>query len=150
MYEPHLLQQPAYDELLKRLHQLTPSSSAIWGKMDVAQMMAHVTANLELATGSEPTTQAFVGRIFGAMAKRQILTNGLSRNTPTAPRVKISDRRQFQPEKDGLQRQLEHFVNSGEASITGQPHPFFGRLTPNEWARLQYVHMDHHFKQFGV
>ena len=45
---------------------------------------------------------------------------------------------------------LERFFTSGEAGITKQPHDFFGRMTPNEWARLQYLHLDHHFKQFGT
>lgn len=41
-------------------------------------------------------------------------------------------------------------VEGGEASITRQPHGFFGRMTLNEWARLQYVYVYHHFKQFGA
>ena len=113
-------------------------------------MLAHVTANLELAMTDKKVSQVLMGRIFGAMAKRQILTKGLSKNTPTAPGVKISDQREFQKEKGALRLGLEQFVKVGGAGITRQPHPFFGRLTPNEWARLEYLHIDHHFKQFGV
>jgi Protein of unknown function (DUF1569) len=150
MYEPHLLQPQAYNNLLQRLEKLSPSSQAQWGKMNVAQMLAHVTANLEMAMSDKKVTQVFIGRIFGSMAKRQILTKGLSKNTPTASSLKISDQRQFQKEQEGLRLQLEQFVRGGERGITQQPHPFFGRLTANEWARLQYIHIDHHFKQFGV
>ena len=150
MYEPHLLQPQALENFLERLEKLSPSSPALWGKMDVAQMLAHITANLELAMTDKKVSQVFMGRIFGAMAKRQILTKGLSKNTPTAPSVKISDRREFHKEKGALRLGLEQFVKVREAGITRQPHPFFGRLTPNEWARLQYLHVDHHFKQFGM
>jgi Protein of unknown function (DUF1569) len=45
---------------------------------------------------------------------------------------------------------FEQFVRGGKAGITRQQHPFFGHLTPLEWSRLQFVHLDHHFKQFGV
>jgi len=27
---------------------------------------------------------------------------------------------------------------------TTNPHSFFGRLTPEEWAELMYKHLDHH------
>ena len=30
------------------------------------------------------------------------------------------------------------------------PHSFFGRLTPEEWAVLMYKHVDHHLRQFGA
>jgi hypothetical protein len=150
MYEPHLLQPKSYKDMLERLDKLSSSSQAQWGKMDVAQMLAHVAAALEQATSDKKVTQIFIGRIFGGRAKPQVLTKGLSKNTPTFPGIKISDQRQFQQEKEGLQRRLEQFVQGGEGSITRQPHFFFGHMTANEWARLQYVHVDHHFKQFGV
>ncbi len=150
MYEPHLLQPQAYNNLLQRLEKLSPSSQVQWGKMDVAQMLAHVATALEEAMTTKKMTQTFLGRIFGSVAKRQILTKGLSRNMPTSPSTKISDPREFQQEKEKLLRGLEQFFKAGETGITRQPHDFFGRMTPNEWARLQYLHLDHHFKQFGV
>ena len=150
MYEPHLLQPQAYNDMLRRLNQLSAESQALWGKMDVAQMMAHLTAALEVAMGDEKATQTLLGRLIGSVTKRQVLTNGLPKNSPTAPKIKISDQRQFQREQQRLRLQLERFMQAGEAGITRQPNVFFGHLTSNEWARLQYVHLDHHFKQFGV
>jgi hypothetical protein len=150
MYEPHLLQPQVYNNLLERLHNLSPSSQALWGKMNVAQMMAHVTAFLELGMSDKKARQTLMGRIFGSNVKRRILTKGVPQNLPTIPRIKISDSRQFQEEKESLQLRLEQFFNGGEGGITKQPHDFFGRIPPNEWARLQYLHLDHHFRQFGV
>ena len=150
MYEPHLLQKQAYEELLTRLNQLTPSNTAAWGKMDVAQMMAHVTANLELATSNEKVTFGLIGRLFGKGVKRRFLTNGIPKNAPTGAKQLIVDSRQFQPEQERLRLQLELFFHAGEVGMSRQPHDFFGPLTPNEWARLQYLHTDHHFRQFGV
>jgi NAD(P)-dependent dehydrogenase (short-subunit alcohol dehydrogenase family) len=49
MYEPHLLQPQAYHDLLERSDQLSPSSQALWGKMNVSQMLAHVAMALEMA-----------------------------------------------------------------------------------------------------
>lgn len=151
MYEPHLLRQKAYNDLCARLDKLSPQGQAQWGKMNVAQMLAHVTAGLEMAMSDKKVTQAFIGRIFGRVAKRQIFTSGVQpKNMGTFPYLKVVDQREFQKEKEVLLRGLERFYQGGEAGITRQPHEFFGRLTANEWARLQYLHLDHHFKQFGV
>lgn len=150
MYEPHLLQPKEYNAFLERLGKLSPSSQALWGKMDVAQMLAHVATFLEIGTSDKKVSQMLLGRIFGPFGKRQILTTGIPKNSPTIPSIKISDERQFEQEEERLRHGLERFFKDGEAGITRQPHQFWGRLTPNEWARLQYVHIDHHFKQFGV
>ena len=29
-------------------------------------------------------------------------------------------------------------------------HPYLGRMSRGEWMRLCYLHIDHHFRQFGV
>jgi Protein of unknown function (DUF1569) len=150
VYEPHLLQTKEYNDFLERLAKLSPSSQAQWGKMNVAQMLAHVAAALEMGMTDKKVTQMLLGRIFGPFGKREILTTGIPKNSPTVPSIKISDQRQFQGEKERLQRGLERFFKEGETGITEQPHEFWGRLTSNEWARLQYVHLDHHLKQFGV
>jgi hypothetical protein len=150
MYEPHLLQPKEYDVFLERLNQLSASDQALWGKMDVAQMLAHVATFLEIGTSDKKVAQMVLGRIFGPFGKRQILTTGIPKNSPTIPSIKISDGRNFHREKERVLLGLERFYKSGEAGITRQPHQFWGRLTPNEWGRLQYVHLDHHFKQFGV
>jgi hypothetical protein len=45
--------------------------------MNVTQMLAHVTANLEMATSDKEVHQMLMGRLFGKGAKQQILTSGV-------------------------------------------------------------------------
>ena len=151
MNEPDLLQLVVHYDLLRRLNQLSPSSQALWGKMDVAQMLAHLTVNLDMVTSDKKVTQVFIGRLFGSIAKRDILKKGIQpKNMGSFSQLIISDHREFQNEKKELQSQLERFIRGGAAGITRQPHAFFGHMTPIEWARLGYIHMDHHLKQFGA
>ncbi|WP_410479057.1 DUF1569 domain-containing protein [Pedobacter psychrodurus] len=35
------------------------------------------------------------------------------------------------------------------AKCTRYPQAFFGPLTPEEWALMQWKHFDHHLRQFG-
>lgn len=148
--EPNLHQAEAYRSFLQRLERLTPASPRLWGEMDVAQMLAHVTKNLELAMGIEPIKQTLMGRIFGGVAKRKLFREGIPKGIPTDPGRKITDQRNFEQEKALLERTLNRFFELGTTGITRQPHDFFGRMTAPEWARLQYLHTDHHFRQFGV
>jgi len=30
------------------------------------------------------------------------------------------------------------------------PHPLFGAFTSQQWGQMQYKHLDHHLRQFGV
>lgn len=150
MYIPTLLEPQSHATMLERLQKLTPQSKAQWGKMDVAQMIAHLAGALEIAMSSKPASWSLLGRLFGPSAKRQILTKEFSKNSPTDDSIKITDARDFAKEKQRLLALLERFKQGGEVGITRQPNTFFGPMTPNEWARLQYQHLDHHFKQFGV
>jgi transposase InsO family protein len=45
---------------------------------------------------------------------------------------------------------VREFHQGGEAKCTRHPHPFFGNLTPQEWSRGMYKHLDHHLRQFGA
>ncbi|RJF72517.1 DUF1569 domain-containing protein [Deinococcus cavernae] len=99
---------------------------------------------------AENARQTLVGRIFGGIAKRKILREGVPKGIPTDSKRKVADQRDFQQEKTILERTLRHFFESGPAGITEQPHDFFGRMTAQEWARLQYLHTDHHFRQFSA
>lgn len=149
-YETHLFQDGSYQELLGRVGQLSPASQRRWGQMDVAQMLAHVALSLDESMSSKPASQTMLGRVFGSYVKRKMLSGGLSKNMPTDPPFKVTDQRQFQQEQEAVQLQLRRFFEGAENGATRQPHHFFGRMTPQEWARLNYVHLDHHLKQFGA
>jgi len=53
-------------------------------------------------------------------------------------------------ERERLSGLIDKFAAGGAAGCTKNPHSFFGRLTPEEWAILMYKHLDHHLRQFGV
>jgi transposase InsO family protein len=53
-------------------------------------------------------------------------------------------------ERDRLSGLIDKFAAGGAAGCTRNPHSFFGKMTPEEWAILMYKHLDHHLRQFGV
>lgn len=147
----NLFQQEAVNEIIARIDTLQPATQRQWGKMDVAQMLAHCSAALEMASGRLNPPRMFIGRVLGPFVK-PIYTNEkpLSQSSPTDPRLVVSDQRDFAREQESLKVCVRQFHDGGEAQCTRHPHPFFGPLTPQDWSRGMYKHLDHHLRQFGA
>jgi uncharacterized protein DUF1569 len=147
----NLFQPDAVDEVISRIDKLQPASQRQWGKMEVAQMMAHCSAALDLASGHLIRPRILLGRLLGPFV-RPIYSNDkpFSRNNPTDKKLVISDPRDFGREQEQLKVRVRQFHQGGEAQCTSHPHPFFGTLTPHEWSTGMYKHLDHHLRQFGV
>ena len=147
----NLFEKEAVDEVIGRIGNLQSAAQRQWGKMDVAQMMAHCSAALDMASGKNNPPRMLIGRILGPLVK-PIYTNEkpFSPNSPTEKTLVVSDSRDFSREREHLKDCVREFYEGGEGKCTRHPHPFFGSLTPQEWSRGMYKHMDHHLRQFGA
>jgi hypothetical protein len=146
----NLFERETVDEVILRIDTLTPATQRQWGKMDVSQMMAHCSAALDMASGRLILPRLLIGRLIGPFVK-PIYTNEkpFSQSSPTDKKLVVSDRRDFLPEQEQLKRRVRLFYEGGEAQCTRHPHPFFGDLSPKDWSRGMYKHLDHHLRQFG-
>jgi len=140
------------NEILQRIEKLTPDSKALWGKMNVSQMLAHATLAAKFPTGevkSKNSPVQFIGQFF----KKQFLGEKnmpFRRNSPTTPEIKVADLRDFQQEKVNFIKAVNHLFTIGEKGSIAPKHAFFGKMTPAEWCIINYKHADHHLGQFGV
>ncbi len=147
----NIFQPEALEEIKQRINNLQPNTQRQWGKMEVAQMMAHCSAALEVAAGQKFPPRIFIGRLLGPFIKSVFLNDKpLKRNTPTDKSFLVIDQRNFEKEKARLINLATQFSAGGEAKCTTHPHSFFGKLTPGEWGIGMYKHLDHHLRQFGV
>ena len=62
----------------------------------------------------------------------------------------LTDKRDFEWEKENLKQKVMSFQQAGPENCSSHPHPFFGKLTPEQWGKGIYKHLDHHLKQFDV
>jgi hypothetical protein len=147
----NLFESQTVDEVIGRIDKLQPASQRQWGKMDAAQMLTHCSAAMDMATGRLNLKRAFIGRVLGPFVK-PIFTNEkpFSKNSPTAKELVFSNQQDFLREQQQLRDKIREFQKGGEAKCTRHPHPFFGPLTPQEWSRGMYKHLDHHLRQFGA
>ena len=141
------------NEVKARLGKLEPQSERRWGKMTAAQMLAHCSASMQWAVGEVvPEKGALPVRLMGRLIKPMVFRNEepFRKNSPTAPSLVVTGERDLDKERDRLAGLIDKFAAGGAAGCTKNPHSFFGKLTPEEWAILTYKHLDHHLRQFGV
>ena len=66
---------------------------------------------------------------------------------PTDKSFIMTEPKDFEKEKQGLVQMINDF---SETNMSDEPHPFFGKLTKEEWSKGTWKHLDHHLQQFGV
>ena len=139
-------------ELISRVNQLKPESPALWGKMTVDQMLAHCCVAYEMAfTNKHPKPNPLMRFLLKAFVKKGVVNEvPYKRNIRTAPVFIISERKNFEEEKDRLINYLGHTVTLGKDHFEGKESLSFGPMTAEEWNNLFYKHLDHHLTQFGV
>jgi Protein of unknown function (DUF1569) len=147
----NLFEKETIDEVISRIDKLQPVAPRQWGKMDVTQMMAHCSAAVDMASGKINPPRMLIGRFLGPLVK-PVYTNEkpFGQGNPTEKMLLVSDTRDFSQEQTRLKGCVREFHQGGEAKCTRHPHPFFGDLTPQEWSRGMYKHLDHHLRQFGA
>jgi hypothetical protein len=74
----------------------------------------------------------------------------MGKNMPTDKSYVVSDDRDFDFERRRLVGYIDRFQAGGPVGCTTGPHSFFGKMTPEEWSALNWIHLDHHLRQFGV
>jgi hypothetical protein len=142
------------NQVKTRLAQLEPQSERRWGKMTAAQMLAHCSVSMQWAVGEVvPEKGPLPVRLIGRLVKPMVFRNEdpLKKNSPTATSLRMEgEERDFGKERQRLLELIDQFAAGGAAACTENPHSFFGKMTPEEWAILMYKHLDHHLRQFGV
>jgi hypothetical protein len=136
----------------ERINTLTPQSQRQWGTMTPDQMLHH----LNLATGSAlgyfdlPDESYLMSRTISKWILVDLLSEqpkGLQ--IPLNFKIPPTQHFDFEHEKKLLLEIVDKACNSKTTSGWG-PHPLFGVMSHNEWARLLIMHIDYHLKQFAA
>ncbi|HEX7847906.1 MAG TPA: DUF1569 domain-containing protein [Chitinophagaceae bacterium] len=136
-------------EIVDRINTLTAASPRKWGKMDVAQMLAHLQLPIAIAYGTHQPKGSFVLRLVGPLFKSKLWDDKpYKQGLPTDPTfIMIGSAKDFEQEKTKLLVLIEQFT---ETKVAGDRHPVFGKMSKENWSMATWKHLDHHLKQFGV
>jgi hypothetical protein len=148
----NVFDQADANEIIDRINKLTPSTKAVWGKMNVAQMLAHCNVTYEMVyENKHPKPGVFMKFILKSFIKPSVVTEKpYKQNGQTAPAFIITDERVFEAEKNRLIDFIKKTQQLGESNFDGKESHSFGVLNKTEWNNLFYKHLNHHLSQFGV
>lgn len=147
----NLFGKETYAEITNRMDSLTAGTERQWGKMNVAQMLAHCKEAFKVPLSDKKMPRMLIGVLLGWAFKKKLYNEDpWKKNLPTAPNFIIKDERDFEKEKQELSEMISQFHNGGPEKVGRFPHPMFGNFTSEQWGQAMYKHLDHHFKQFGA
>lgn len=141
------------DWLIVRIEQLRPDSVPLWGKMHVAQMLAHCCVSYEMFYEKDKFPKpGLLMKFFIKLFVKSLVVGEkpYPKNGRTAPAFLITEEREFREESERLIAYLRKTQQLGEGYFEGKESLSFGKLSAAEWNTLFYKHLDHHLRQFGV
>jgi hypothetical protein len=141
------------DEILARIDALTPENKAKWGKMNVNQLLRHLTLALEIPLEKlNPTMPANAPKLPKWLF-RFILLNMKPPKSKAETFVELNtvsagvNPADFEEERRLLKQAVNEFVT---AKKYAPENKLGGKFSPDDWGKLSFNHMDHHLRQFGV
>jgi Protein of unknown function (DUF1569) len=136
-------------DIITRINTLTPLSPRQWGKMDIAQMLAHLQQPLEVALGIRTIKGSFFMNLILPLFKKTLWDEKpWKKGLPTdATYITTGELKEFVAEKAKLLELISRFQ---EKDVNLEKHPVFGRMNKEQWSKSAWKHIDHHLKQFGA
>lgn len=149
---PNIFERSTIDQIIERIHLLTPNSQALWGKMNASQMLAHLNVSYELVyENKHPKPNFLIKWIMKTFVKKHVVNQvPYQANVGTAPYFIIKGNKDFEIEKNRLIQYLKETQELGAEHFAGKESHSFGILTAIEWNNMFYKHLDHHLRQFDV
>lgn len=145
----NLFDSQVKQEIIDRICKLNSHSPALWGKMNAAQMLAHVQLPFQIAYGNHRPKGFFFLRFIAPLFKYKLWNNQPYKpGLPTDPTfIMTGIEKNFEREKTALLELINRF---SPGAIVCETHPIFGKFTKENWSKSNWKHLDHHLRQFGV
>jgi hypothetical protein len=144
-----VFQQADRLDLSHRLDKVSGASTPLWGRMDIRQMLAHLSDGVRMALG-ELEVQPRRGPLRLAPVRHAIIYwLPFPKSAPTAPELIARRADDCDAERASLKHLLER-LGALEGARDWPDHPAFGRMRSRDWGVLVHRHVDHHLRQFGA
>lgn len=146
----NLFSKNCIEEVKDRIRNLDKNTTPNWGKMNVAQMLAHCSVSLKNALGETQQKRKWIGYFVAPFFRHRFYDTipYKIKNNPST--FIVNDDKDFEVEKEIFFKLLGQFYEKERTHFEKSVHPILGKFTPEQWAIGQYKHLDHHLRQFGV
>lgn len=148
----NFLEPQANAALISRLFRLMPDAPRRWGTMSAGQMLTHCVEQLRVSRGERPVTSVRVPGLLKPLLKWLYVTRvtHFKRNQKTLRELDAKTGLRPSVSFAADHTALVALLNPAGYSPAGIEHPLFGHLSAQEFGEITWVHLDHHFRQFGV
>src|ERR1035438_1589170 len=128
--------------LRDRAARLTPETPRQWGTLTAPRMVCHLLDAMAMCYGDLPCKRAFAPtRLLGKLIKPMVLAKPWPRGKIKGPpEIFSTPPAGWYADLERLDASLERFA---APPANSPPHPFFGRLSVEEWGRLMWKERDH-------
>lgn len=138
--------------LIDRINMLKKDSTALWGKMNIGQMIEHMIIWNEWVLGKNdlPHKQGILGKLIGRwMLKKDTKDDTvMSKGMPAGKGFTVNvSQKNITKQKDLWIDLLEEYESYDEPSFL---HDFYGKMSKEQLGIFAYKHTDHHLRQFGA
>lgn len=150
MTYPNVFEKEVTDKLIARVESISTESQPEWGKMNSAQMLAHINVAYEKTFNPDNKKPGFLMRfMLNQFVKPVVVTEKpYKKNSRTSPEFLISDERELETERKKLIANMRKLQEMGAEAFDGKENRAFGQLSVDEWNTMFYKHADYHLKQF--
>lgn len=150
----NICHQKDFEETVNRIKRLTHDSKGLWGRMNVNQMICHVSDPIRGALGKREYKDAGSFLLHTVFKWVFLYVMPFPKNLPTDPEFNQlkgtgTPVTNFDTDRQTLLQLLDQ-LNAKDETATLVRHPMFGNLSRWEWGRITYQHLDHHLRQFGA
>jgi hypothetical protein len=141
------------EDIRRRIAALTPESRRVWGSMSIGGMLCHLDDSYQLALGERGGELVKVPVPRG-MVKYLALRLPIEwkRNMGTMPAVRQGAGGTvpgaFVDDRARLLATIARFCAC--PTLAAARHPFFDRMSADDWLRWGWLHADHHLRQFSA
>lgn len=147
-----LFETKSLSEIINRINSLDENKLPDWGKMNVGQMIKHCQIPFGVINGTikMETKVGFMKKIIFSLMKPLMYNDKpWKKNVPTGKEFIINEDVIFDVEK-GVLIDLINKFHKKKDQTEWPPHPVFGKFKAEQWGKMNYKHLDHHLRQFGV
>jgi hypothetical protein len=139
-------------DLLVRLGGISPAERPRWGSLTRDRLIGHLAAALRYSmgrAGKAPRRDTWlIRRVVAPLFLSGILR--MPRNLKS-PFEHLENKGVSTGDLETLHALLEDYLRLAETGeLSPEPHPVFGDIGVDGWARLHVLHFEHHLRQFGV
>lgn len=142
-----------FQEIKHRINLLKEDSGNRWGSMNAAQMFCHCERVLKIPLKELQLPEInILFRTIGLVTKKElhVFNNGIPANMPTFKKLVVNFDCDFSLCRENLLKTLDRYVEQSKNNNLPDRHSLFGKMEKKDWGFLEYKHLDHHLKQFGV